>query len=224
MSRARSIIDLPITELEDPSRDELSLICPSGQDWQPDRVLEYLGPALQPSETLIRLVVAAAVVEGPLRLNELAIQIERLGQLKIALLGNKLVDPHFEKYHLRLQCLISQLRPPQRHLQAARARLENSLNTQQIELLYFDVRVLLHFGQRALWAQIFSVARNAVGLEQLFGVYEAAPPMVECEEWCERLLPSGPLTRCMFFEPVDYDRLVIVYQDGLLAYDPLKNE
>jgi len=214
-------IELQISELEPPAREELALICPGAKGWRPKLVLSFMGPAYQESETLVRLLLACCVVEGPLRIVEFATQIEKLCQLKQSALKSKLADPQYEDSHPFLSALITEIQTPRVALKETRARLSNTVKSEKIGITYYDIRVLLHYAQLSVWAYLFSVAPNAVGVKRSLEVFHRAPALLDCEEWLDRVLPSGVIQRCLLFEPADYSRVVLVYKDGLLAYDPL---
>ena len=96
---------------------ELKVINESLSQWSPREILDALGESKDESETLIRLIVACAIVEGPQRLEELLIQIDRLCAGHHAHLTAKLKDHAYQQLGPGVKELVSILASPRQPLQ-----------------------------------------------------------------------------------------------------------
>ena len=203
-----------------PSRDDAALLCPGSSGWKPQRVLRRLGAADDSSETLIRLLLACAIVEGPNRIEELVLQIDRLCAGYVSHLETKMGDQMYAPLHPLMRSLMDELRPPRVALGATRARLANSILGPEISLIHHDLRAIVHFGRLAVFGYLIGTSRGRVAAEQLVEAFSKAPFFLDAEHWRERLFPSGDLVSVRLFEPKDYGRVVVVMRDGVLMYDP----
>ena len=202
-----------------PPEDEAALN-PHPDNWQPKRVLTRPAAANDPSETLIRLLIACAIIEGPNRMEELVLQIERLCAGHVSHLQAKLNDPLYQPVHAIMKEILAELNPPRAALASARARLANTINSSKISLILYDLVTMIHFGRLSIFAYLIGTSRSRLGAEQLIACFSKPPTMLDAKDWKNRFFPGADFETALLFEPVDYGRIVVVLRDGHLAYDP----
>lgn len=192
-------------------------------DWRVVRILDKLPAAEQPSEMLGLLLVAAAVTQGPVRLLELTDKASSLVRQALPRLERLAEDPSLAPHRRALSELVGGGRLALEELPEIRTRTVNEI----------EVDVRRPYGLRLLDLEVLaSHVRSAVGGHELtrrpgaagvgFGrrLFENAPDLELGETWKARLLGSAPLRGAQLYWPESYRRLLLVFDDGRLAYDP----
>ena len=192
-------------------------------DWGVARILEILPPAKDGSEHLAWLLVAAAVTQGPGRVLELAEKTYALLNKALPRLEMMTTQANIARHAPLLKQLASGARLGIEELTEVRSRGVNDA----------DPFVSKPFGLRLLDLSVTALhVRTAVGVEEVSRRAHPAgvawgrailenPPTEEIgNTWVRRLLGSSPLRGVQLFFPQEYGRLVLVFSDGRLAYDP----
>jgi hypothetical protein len=189
--------------------------------WEPRRILEYFGTSRDESENLARVITAACVIEGIGRIAELATRIDYYAATALPRLEQMLRDKTFEPRQAVLAELCRQLFAAKREMPATRARAKNDVEAGRVDgLRHFDLQMLLHYTRMTVGSNEIKLQRNIVGFERALQVARMSPPLDYAELWLDRLTPSSPLQGIQLFAPRELGRVVVVYDDGRLAYDP----
>ena len=202
---------------------ELKVINESLSQWSPREILDALGESKDESETLIRLIVACAIVEGPQRLEELLVQIDRLCAGHHAHLTAKLKDHAYQQLGPGLKELVSILASPRQPLQTVRARIANIRADAQARFTDYDLNIILYYGRHCISSYLIGTSRNVVAAKDMLRIFSKAPSLLDAKEWKDRLLTAGTKGRALLFEPKGYERVVVVLSDGSLMYDPARS-
>ena len=194
-----------------------------GGDWRPTRVLEAFGPALRPREQLAHLIVGCALLQGVHRVLELT---ERL----IALVGAQgprvkqmAQDVGLQPRRPVLGELAKQLASARLELVQTRARAANDVDAEPLTpdgLRLLDLHILASQTGAVIRAHEVVRRRNLTGVDYGLAVASRPPDLAYAETWIERLLGSRQMGAILLFVPPRYGRVLVVYQDGRLAYDP----
>ena len=192
-------------------------------EWSPRRILEALGPANEESETLIRLIVACAIIEGPQRIEELILQIDRLLAGHHQHLRAKLKDKMYRELGAGMKDLLAVIDPPRQPLQTVKARVANVIADAGASFTDFDLDIILYYGRLCIASYLVATSRNVVAAKDMLTIFSKPPSLLDANAWKERFLTEKESARALLFEPKDYKRVVVVLNDGLLMYDPARS-
>jgi hypothetical protein len=218
-ARPRGAQQLPPRMVE---AEDLELLR-DGDDWAPTQVLRRFGPARTEQEHLPRLIVAAGILEGPHRLRELS---ERLLQLDAQIeprLRGLLVDDALGPRRGFLETVVTQLGIARLELPQTRARAANNAAgvwPHPDGLRFLDLDILVTQTETAVLAQELSGRRNVTGLDFARAVVGRPPELRYAESWLERLYGTVRLGGVLLYRPEEFGRVLLVREDGRLAYDP----
>ncbi len=195
----------------------------TGFDWRPTVILRRFGPAPQDEAYLPRLLVACAVLQGAHRIQELSERLIALNNVSTPRVAQMAGDEALASRKGPLKELKKRLNGARDELVATRARAANDLETEQLHpdgLRYVDLAILSQQTETAIRAHEVSRRRNVAGIDYGIGMAGRVPSQAYAEEWCERALGTAKMNGLLLFTPREYRRVVIVYEDGRLAYDP----
>jgi hypothetical protein len=194
-----------------------------GLEWRPSAILTGFGPARSESEHLGRLLVACAVIQGPHRLFEMT---ERLRHMMSAYLNRARLmrnDDALASRRAALDALMKRLNSGMKELVQTRARAANDMDGMPANpdgLRMVDLLVLASQITTSVEAQEVVRRRNVAGIDFGMAVARRAPDMPYAEDWLDRALGNARLNGILLYWPPAYGRVVVVYEDGRLAYDP----
>ena len=123
----------------------------------------------------------------------------------------------------QLRELRRRLNTARAELVATRARAANDLDSEQLNpdgLRQLDLVILVQQTETSVLAHEIARRRNIAGVDFGLGMTGRVPPQDYAEEWLERVFGRAKMGNLLLFTPREYNRVVIVYQDGRLAYDP----
>lgn len=210
---------LPTREVQPQQLEPLRL----EHEWRPSLILREFGPATTDPQYLPRLVVAAAVFQGVHRILELSeklLTLFNLGQPRVrAMLGDealKLRKDFLGDLHRRIVGARAELAQ-------TRARAANDLEGEPLSpdgLRLVDLEILSDHTETGILTHEVMARRNVTGLDFGAAVARALPLQRYAEEWLERLFGSAQMHGALLFTPPEYGRVLLVYSDGRLAYDP----
>ena len=200
--------------------DEPNLIVNDALEWSPRLILRALGEAPDESEVLIRLIIACAVIEGPRRIEALIIQIDRLCAGHQTHLKMKLSDRMYKELGPGIKELLLKLASPRQTLQNTKARIANVQTVAGARFSQHDLDVIVYFGRLCVVGYLIATSRNVVAAKDMLRIFSKPPSLLDAEEWKKRLLSGSAKSRALLFQPKDYDRVVVVLNDGTLMYDP----
>jgi len=192
-------------------------------EWRPSMILDWFGPCQDDAEYLGRLLVACGVIQGPHRLHELT---ERLRAMLAAYLPRVRLmrnDDVFAARKPALDQLVKQLTTGTKELIQTRARAANDMDGEPANpdgLRMVDLLILVSHVHTAMQAQEIAQRRNVAGVDFGLAVARQVPDMRRAEDWLDRLMGNSELNGILLYWPPSYGRVVIVYEDGRLAYDP----
>ena len=83
-----------------------------------------------------------------------------------------------------------------------------------------DLDILRDHVRTLVTAQELCGRRNVAGIDFGLRCVERGPSLPEAEKWLQRFTGVSHVEGAMLFWPKEYGRVVIVYEDGRLAYDP----
>jgi hypothetical protein len=195
------------------------------EDWNPQEILTYFGVATHPEEYLPRLLVAAAVALGPHWIRSLAEALIHLLAGATPRLKRMTEDPAIVDRVERLAEIMARSAALFEELHQTKARAQNDEEMGQLSanrLCYVDLRILVEAVEVAVALHELSTRRNVTGIDFALKVAAHRPSVMYAEEWSERVLGAQKLPRVLFFWPQEWGRLVLVYRDGRLAYDPIE--
>jgi len=202
---------------------KLKVINESLSQWSPREILGALGESKHESETLVRLIIACAIIEGPQRLEELLIQIDRLCVGHLPHLNAKLKDKTYRQLGPEVKELVSILAAPRQPLQFVRARIANIRADARVRFTDYDLNIILYYGRHCISSYLIGTSRNVTAAKDMLRIFSKPPSLLDAEEWKDRLLPAGKKSRALLFEPKDYGRVVVVLSNGSLMYDPIRS-
>jgi len=190
-------------------------------DWAPMSILERLGPAPTDEEALSYLIVACGVLEGARRLAELCGKVEYLSIASGPKLDVMLKDKTLEPQHPRIQEFLDAVTRSRREIPGTKARASNDAHGHRPDgLRVYDLRNLVHFIHAVIGATEVSGRRNLLAIDFALQYIDRLPNMHFVETWLDRILPSASLQSVQLIEPEELHRVVVVFNDGRLAYDP----
>lgn len=211
----------PIPTLISPGPDELEPLRVRGE-WRPQEILRILGPADDERQTLSRLIVACCVVEGAARFHELTGRLEYLATRAKPRLEQMMREPLLKPRHDLIEALLKEMGNARRELISVRAHAQNDMTSDRPGgMRIFDLLLLVHHGYCGIAATEIGAMRNLVGVERAVSLTAHPPDLDFAETWLDRVLPSAPPSGIQLFDPPQLGRVVVVHDDGRLAYDPL---
>jgi hypothetical protein len=192
-------------------------------EWRPSLILREFGPARTDREYLSRLIVACAVFQGVHRILELS---EKLLSLFTVAQPRVKAMLHTESLAKRKDVLLElakMINAAKFELAQTRARAANDITGEPQSpdgLRLLDLDILSNYVESAVLAHEMTSRRNVTGLEYGIAVAFSLPHQRYAEEWLERLLGTAQMHGALLFTPPEYARVILVYADGRLAYDP----
>ena len=192
-------------------------------DWRPTLILKAFGPSKENKEYLPRMLVAAAVIQGVHRVLEMAERLIALNTVSIPRINEMVPDDALAARRGVLKDLRRRLNSARDELVTTRARASNDIETEPLHpdgLRLLDLIILSHQAETAIQAYEVARRRNVAGIDFGMAVSSQIPPQDYAEDWFERLFGYGKLHNLLLFTPREYGRVVLVYEDGRLAYDP----
>ena len=192
-------------------------------DWRPTIILKSYGPAANDHEYLPRLLVACAVLQGVHRVQELTERLIALNNVNLPKVTQMASDDALAIRKSALKDLRRRLNSARVELVATRARAANDIDTEQLHpdgLRLVDLAILTQQTETTILAHEVARRRNIAGIDYGMGVAQRRPPQDYAEDWCERVLGTARMHGLLLFTPREYARVVVVYEDGRLAYDP----
>ena len=210
---------LPPREITDedlePLRTEL--------DWRPTVVLKKFGPVRTEEEYLPRLIVACAVLQGVHRIQDLTERLISLNGVNLPRIQQMIGNDALASRKGELKDLRRRVNSARDELVATRARSANDLDTELLHpdgLRQLDLLILTEQAATTILAYEVVRRRNVAGIDYGLAVARRMPPQEYAEEWCERALGTAKMRGLLLFTPREYGRVIVVYEDGRLAYDP----
>ncbi len=195
-----------------------------GDDWRVSALLEELGPAQHGSEQLGRLLTAIALSQGPSRIHELADKaggLVRVAEPRLAALAE---DAALASHRPRLVELLGRARLALAELPELKTRAANEMDPEvrrPFGLRLLDLEVLADHAATAVAVHEIARRPHPAGVAFARRITESPPDAELGDTWLERVLGAAPLRGVqLFFAPPPYDRLLLVFDDGRLAYDP----
>jgi hypothetical protein len=194
-------------------------------DWVPQRVLARLGPANAPSEHLSYLLVALSVTSGPPRMKLLAERLELEGRRMKPRMDQVVQMPALSGVSPLLREIQTQLATTLKALPAVKARATNDQQGKPNGLRGEDLeRLVSSVGPIVLSVEIGTRPSQA-GVARVVALSQKEPPIDWVASWAYRLMPGTPQTGAQLYRSDELGgRVVIVYEDGRLAYDPAGSE
>ncbi|MBK8013301.1 MAG: hypothetical protein IPK13_18345 [Deltaproteobacteria bacterium] len=191
--------------------------------WQPQEILRVLGPGAHEGEYLTRLIVACALIQGVHRVRELTdrlLQLLRVASPRIELMGK---EDGLRPRRPLLDGLAGRLKKARAELVQTRARATNDLPSEPPNpdgLRVVDLAILCEHVQGVILATEISTRRNVTGIDFATQICNVSPALRFAEDWLDRALGSVHMHGILLYLPPEYGRVLVVYDDGRLAYDP----
>ncbi|MCA9554276.1 MAG: hypothetical protein KC933_29845 [Myxococcales bacterium] len=218
-ARATAADELPPREITEqdllPLREDV--------EWRPAYILEALGPAEKEADFLGNLLVACAVIQGPHRLYEMTERLRHMMTAFVVRIRAMRGDDALASRRADLDMLVKRLNSGIKELVNTRARAANDMDSDVLRpdgLRVLDLRVLTSQITTSVEAQEVVRRRNVAGIDYGIAVARRAPDMAYAEDWLDRALGNARLNGILLYWPPAYGRVVVVYEDGRLAYDP----
>ncbi|MBK6684181.1 MAG: hypothetical protein IPG45_06890 [Deltaproteobacteria bacterium] len=192
-------------------------------EWRPSLILREFGPARTDQEYLARLVVSVAVFQGVHRILELTEKLLTLFNLGQPRVRSMLADDALKLRKEFLSDLHKRIAGARAELAQTRARAANDLEGEPLSpdgLRLLDLEILADHTETGIMTHEVMARRNTTGLDFGVAVARALPLQRYAEEWVERLFGTAQMHGALLFTPPDYGRVLLVYSDGRLAYDP----
>lgn len=219
-ARAPGVDELPPREI---TEDDLVPLRGMELEWRPSAILDWFGPARDDSEYLGRLLVGCGVIQGPHRLFELTERLRGMLAAYLPRVDLMRKDDVFSPRKPQLEQLVKQLNTGVKELVQTRARAANDMEGEPANpdgLRMVDLLILVSHVHSAVSAHELAQRRNVAGLDFGLAVARQPPDMRRAEDWLDRLMGNSDLNGILLYWPPSYGRVVIVYEDGRLAYDP----
>jgi hypothetical protein len=207
----------------EPSPDEIEPLRIEGE-WRPLIILRRFGPAKADNEYLPRLLVACGVLQGAHRLREIADRLLSMIAIAVPRVQRLAEDKAVERRKPQLEDVLARLQVARQDLPATRARAANEADHAHPDgLRGIDLEMLvIHAGAVIVGSEI-ATKRNATGIDFAIHLGSTSPEQRYAEDWVDRAL-GAPLSGILLFTPPEYGRVVVVYGDGRLAYDPAQSD
>lgn len=215
--------ELPPREI---TEDDLEPLRTEGH-WRPSGILERFGPVEAEGEDLARLLIACAVIQGPHRLQEMTVRLRTIMCAYLPRMKQMRANDDLQARRSELSDVYKKLNSGSQELIQTRARAANDMDgafTHSDGLRIVDLLILVSQVQVTVQAHELVQRRNIAGLDFGLAVAAQAPDMRTAEEWLDRLMGNAELNGILLFWPPEYGRVVVVYEDGRLAYDPAAEE
>lgn len=194
-----------------------------GFDWRPTVVLRAYGPSRTDPEYLPRLLVACAILQGVHKLQELTERLIALNNVNLPRVNQMVANDALLPRRGELKALRTRLNTARMELVATRARAANDADADILNpdgLRYVDLAILTEQTETCVLGQEVASRRNVAGIDFGTRVAGQQPHQEYAEEWCDRVLGGANMHGLLLFTPREYARVVVVYADGRLAYDP----
>lgn len=205
-----------VTEADlDPLRDDI--------EWRPTQILDQFGPARDDREYLGRLIVSCAVLQGTHRMLELTERLLTMMTNAEPRARRMLNEESLEPRHKVLEKVKKRIGEARLELAQTRARAANDLDDEPLKpdgLRYLDLHILTSHVRTAVLCHEVTTRRNLTGIDYGLAVAASVPDLRYAEDWLERALGSADMHGVLLYWPPEYGRVVVVYDDGRLAYDP----
>lgn len=202
---------------------DLELLKVDGE-WSPRGAIEALGPARTEGEHLPCLMLAAAVLQGPAKVVEMAERMINMIKKARPKLVQLIRDPACQARRGTLVQVYADTEVAQGELAQTRARAANDADPYVLKadgMRRFDLRVLVDAGRATILAEELVSRRNARGIDFALGVTQRPPDLHLCTHWLPKLLGVKEMRDHLFFWPPEWNRVVLVARDGTLVYDPV---
>ena len=197
------------------------------EDWRPVQVLKRFKPAQDDSEYLPKILVACAVLQGVHRildLTERLLNISKVAEPRLRQMAN---DDALASKKKQLKELKGWMTLAKQELVQTRARANNDVDPDPLKpdgLRMLDLDILTTHTRTMIKAHEITSRRNVTGVNFGLAVANRAPDLRYAEDWLERALGTNELNGILLFWPEEYARVIVVYDDGRLAYDPVAVE
>lgn len=194
------------------------------EGWLPAQVLARFGGAAEAHAQLGRLLVASAVLGGPPRVLLMSERLIALASTALPRLKQKLDDPAFAALRPQVERLVRFIELGKKELVIVRSRAANECGIEHTStegLRLEDIRNLAEHTNLVSEGVAVAACRNRSGAEYAMYVAARRPDLTHVREWSERVLGSADPPGVIYYLPPEYGRVVLVHEDGRLAYDPL---
>lgn len=218
-ARARGEQQLPprkVTRADlQPLRDDV--------EWRPTLILSQFGPAPNEREYLGRLLVACAVIQGAHRVLEMTERLQQLMSVAAPRAKRMIEEESLAPRKDVLEKITKRIAEARLELVQTRARAANDIDGEPINpdgLRYLDLHILTSHLRTAVLCHEVTTRRNLRGIDYGISMASRAPDLPYAESWLDRALGSAQMNGILLYWPPAYGRVLIVYDDGRLAYDP----
>jgi hypothetical protein len=190
-------------------------------EWRPTIILRRFGGIRKETEFLPRLLVACAAVSGVHRIREMTERLVGLANVALPRVQRMIDDETLERRHGTLKDIVDRLHAARQDLPATRARANNDLDNDHPDgLREIDLEMLVAHTESVMVGTEVATKRNLTGIDFAIHLATTPPDQRYAEDWLDRALGTAGLSGILLFTPREYGRVVIVYEDGRLAYDP----
>lgn len=188
-------------------------------EWRPATIVQRFGPMRGDGEYLPRLLVACGLLQGPLKIRELTERLIGLANVALPRLERMIDDESLERRHDRLKAIRDRSFAARQDLPATRARANNDLDpTHPDGLRAIDLEMLASDTGAVILGSEIATKRNLTGIDYAIRTVADRPEQRYAEDWMARVF--GTVSGILLFTPPEYGRVVVVHEDGRLAYDP----
>lgn len=192
-------------------------------EWRPTQILARFGPAPNDREYLGRLIVACAVLQGAHRVLELTERLQTIMKNAKPRTKRMLEEESLAPRKNVIEKIDRRIAEAQLELVQTRARAANDFDDEPLNpdgLRYVDLTILTSHVRTAVLCHEVTTRRNLRGIDYGIAIVSRAPDLAYAETWVERALGSAQMNRILLYWPKEYGRVLVVYDDGRLAYDP----
>lgn len=190
-------------------------------DWRPQFILRRFGPAVRPDEQLARLFVALAVLHGPAKVKDLILRVEielRRTAPRLEMIAS---DPSLANARPLLKDLIARASPAIAEIPKLKARALNETKPNpSVGLTLKDLGVLVDLVRATVFGHEITARPSPAGVERTRQTFGGPPTLGVTKIWLKRLLPGLPAASAHLTDAPALGRVVVVHEDGRLAYDP----
>lgn len=186
-------------------------------EWRPQSILRRLGPAPEDPQCLAYLMVSLTVLHGPERVHALLVRLEaegrRLVPRVLAVAEQEGLDrAMLEDTHAELAGLLRELGP-------VRARVANEpRGGVPVGMNTADLKFLARLTRAVITATELVTRPSPAGMARTKRILSRPPIMADALGWARRLLPAGTHGTAMLAD--GGGRVLVVFGDGQIAYDP----
>ncbi|MCK6550463.1 hypothetical protein L6R52_31795 [Myxococcota bacterium] len=190
-------------------------------EWRPSVILKRFGPMKRETEYLPRLVVACAVLGGVHRIREACERLVAAAMIAVPRVKRMVDEPSLERRQGTLKEILEKMLAARQDLPATKARATNDLDAWHPDgLREIDLEMLVHHTSAVVIGSEVATKRNLTGLDFAIHTATSAPEQRYVQDWLDRILGTASISGILLLTPRDYGRVVVVYDDGRLAYDP----